>query len=355
MQAYPKPQPDDGSGLFPSTTLTFSVKNNLTEFASFSNIITKAAIFYYDDFASHSNSSSYFEITDGGVINVGVSGYTEVTGVNAHYLTVQQYVSPITGHFATVLLPATSALQSMGSSFWSSNGRLVNDANVNYYKEHKTDSRYYAEIIGTPENTDVSLATSKYKLNYTVHWMQLTGISYVACHIQPVGITFEELSEYVSGVKLFGIFKTFAQNATYPLWYTATWQKSELSTLALTQILEASNAWGTKYCSLVFTNTDGESEGDDAKRTAYIKVNDFDEWIPIFDGEDITFSQNFEFATGDVVASNDIFNFGYKKLNTILVKSDKEYDISIKVSHNVYKGVYTDLNDEMEELYNQGS
>jgi hypothetical protein len=338
MAAYTKPAPSiDGN--FPSGILNFTIKNNLPATVTLSNIITKPAILYYADASGSSNTNAAFSFDSQNYIIGTISGYASITAVTANYIDAYKSNYP-EEHWLTTLSQTTLYVTDDPTVYKSA--IRYSDEVVEYYNDHSTDASYNIQVTGLKCGGTSDVETGGWKFSFGT---SATNVLYI--ELKSTGsLTVTQLLDVIDGINCFGITKYFDDNGQTSITY------AEIPAVYRSKPDFYSNPGN--YCSPIYVN--GSSKGlcettESDQKFVYLKINDYDEWITVYDSSPVKFSDNFEFPTEGLVASSDIFYYGKKKANTIIAKGSGEYDLTLKVSYNKIKGVYVDYDDEVDAKY----
>jgi hypothetical protein len=338
MAAYDKPVPSiDGD--FPTGVFNFVLTNNLPATVTLSNIITKPAILYYADAESGSDTNSAFSFDSQNYIIGTISGYASVTAVTANYIEAYKSNYPNV-HWLTS--PAQTTLyETSDPSVYKSAIRYSNET-VEYYNSNSSDASYNVQVTGLKCGKTSDSETGGYKFSFGTSQDNVLHIE-----LKSTGsLSVSQLLDVIDGVVCFGVAKYFDDNGKTSIPY------AEIPAVYRSKPDFYSNPGN--YCSVIYV--DGASKGlcDTAtsdEKIVYLKINDYNEWITVYDSSPVKFSDNFEFPTEGLVASSDIFYYGKKKANTIIAKGSGDYDLTLKVSYNKIKGVYVDYDDEVDAKY----
>jgi hypothetical protein len=336
MAAYTKPSPSvDGN--FPTGKFTFTVTNNLSSAVTLSNIITKPAILYYKDASSEKSTNASFSIGGSNYIIGTISGYAKIKNAVANYLDAYESNYP-NSHWLVSAAQCDLFAESETATVWTSKIR-VSDEVKTYWTGHSDDAGYNIQVTGTKcgEVPDIPSNSYKftYKFNYPSHSIVITMVAK-----KSIGLS--DLLDIIEGVLFAGYTAYFNDNGVAVI--SLYW----LSTNYVNQPDFYSNPG--KYATPIYAGgTSGCETATSNVKAAYLTINDFPSTFTVIDGTPIKFSENFEYPTDGMVASNDVFYYGNKKPNKIIAKGSNIYDMALTISYNKTKGVYVDYDDDVIE------
>ncbi|HOJ95690.1 MAG TPA: hypothetical protein PK024_02475 [Methanospirillum sp.] len=337
IRSWPGAPPVVSNGMLPPMNIDVNFVNNKRYSSMLLNNVTVICRFHYlDDTPFLSNKREYSELYIGDTFDTtyepatnGYPLYAYVSGIKTSDIikVYGYYLSDFTelgnkGYQDVIPMQLVQDYNTVKiyKSLWG-----INSQDHDYYTQNKTDRRYHARIL-TPR------AIVEDPKLYNINVIPLGNINApdtkIEIKLTPTnridGINEEELASAASKIRYF--------NDVQPLEnLTATFERKYLNPIYLETL-------NRTYKNNVTVIPKGFDESDFI-RYAKIYINDYETPLDIYNGGNITFTENLVNST-DGVRCSDVFEFGTKRPNIINVYVGKRYDLEMNITYNKFKNIY---------------